>query len=88
MYLSGTYLPVLVGAQLRVRPHLPHLEVDDDLIMKQVCWFFLTVYLAVSVRVDLFPSKASFCDLVWGPLAMKISAFLVVIDIDWARCHC
>ena len=45
---------------------------------------FLTVYLAMSVRIDLFPSKGSFCDLTWGLLAMRISAFLVFIDIYWA----
>ena len=32
--------------------------------------------LAMSVRVDLFLSMGSFCDLAWGPFAMKISAFL------------
>ena len=26
------------------------------------------------------------CDMAWGPLAMRISAFLVVIDIYWACC--
>ena len=35
----------------------------DSNIMKRVCWFFLTVYLAMSVAVDLFPSMGSFCDL-------------------------
>ena len=37
-------------------------------IMKRVSWFFLTVYLAMSVSVDLIPSMGSFCDLAWGSL--------------------
>ena len=65
---------------------LGSIPVATSNIKKRVCMFFLTVYLAMSVRLDLFPSTGSFCDLAWGSLTVRISAFLVVIDIYWACC--
>ena len=59
----------------------------DSNIVKQVFCFLFTVHLAMSVKVDLFPSMRSFCDLAWGLLAMRIRAFLVVIDIYWVCCQ-
>ena len=60
---------------------------SSDEMMKRVCWFFLTVYmyLAMSVRVDLFPLMGSFCNLMWGPLAMSFLG-IQVIDIYWVCC--
>ena len=53
----------------------------DRNIMKHVCCFFLTVSLAISVRLDLFLLLGNFCDLAWRLLGMRINAFLVVIYI-------
>ena len=47
-------------------------------IMKESVGSFSLSFCYVCVS-DLFLSKGSFCDLAWGPLAMRIGAFVVVM---------
>ena len=47
--------------------------------MKRVCLFFLTVYLAMSVRVALFPPMGNFCDLTWRLLGSSVQPVISLV---------